>query len=206
MVLETISRLAGFLAITLREYEEAAESFKQNATRQDELAAEAGEGEHTLTPEEVTLYEQGTRLALVLHLKIETFYVFAKILLDKTGQTIEHYHGQGQAASLERHSKLLANLETYAEQKRLKLPDELLRLASEADTRIVQYRDRFVTHEQSPRTIRGTTWSKSSSPSIHVGRVLPRDTDPEAVRSASPRELMALIDEYVGVVLDWLAI
>lgn len=119
MVLETISRLAGFLAITLREYEEAAESFKQNATRQDELAAEAGEGEHTLTPEEVTLYEQGTRLALVLHLKIETFYVFAKILLDKTGQTIEHYHGQGQAASLERHSKLLANLETYAEQKRL---------------------------------------------------------------------------------------
>jgi hypothetical protein len=205
MVLGTISRLVRFLEITLHEYEEAAESFKQNVARQLELAAEFGEGEHTLTPEEVTLSEQGARLTLVLHLKIETFYVFAKILLDKTGQTIEHYHGPGRAASLERHSKLLANLETYIEQKQLEVPGDLLRLATEADEQIVQYRDRFVTHEQSPRTIRATMWSKDSSPSIHVGRVHPRDTDPEGVRSASPGELMALIDEYVGTVLDWLA-
>ena len=85
------------------------------------------------------------------------------------------------------------------------MPYGLLRLATEADEQIVQYRDQLVTHEQSPRTIRATMWSKDSSPSIHVGRIHPRDTDPEGVRSASPRDLMALIDEYLGTVLDWLA-
>jgi len=98
----------------------------------------------------------------VLHLRIETFYVFAKILLDNTGQAIEQFHGQGRAASLERHSKVKKNLEFYAEQKQLELPPDLLRLVAEVDEEIVRYRDRFVTHEGSPRTIHGTLWSPDS--------------------------------------------
>jgi hypothetical protein len=203
-VLGGLERLLGFLEVSVREYQQAARALGQNFSWQRELERAPRDRTRPSTPAEIALLEERETLTRLVHLRIETFYLFAKILLDKAGQAVEHFHGQGRGASLARHSKVVQNLETYAGQKELTLPADLVRLAAEVDEEIVRYRDYFVTHEQSPLTIHATPWSPGSGASIAVSRNDPREGDPEDILSGSPEQLMQLIEKYLVAIFDLL--
>jgi hypothetical protein len=93
------SRLTGFLEVSSPEYDDAAALLHAQRAELDELLRSGGEGSRSLLPEEDELWSEWSHTQLLVHLRIETYYVFATMLLDKLGQLIETYYGQGRSVS-----------------------------------------------------------------------------------------------------------
>lgn len=113
-------------------------------------------GEHVdipVTEEKEIIKEQkfnrGYRAALLVHLEIESCYLFSKILLDKIALFLYDYFGQVNGVSLASHDKLVKYHEKYRNVKVLIYPDgfsENLKLLKES---ICDYRDKQISHLQS---------------------------------------------------------
>ena len=52
-----------------------------------------------------------------LHLEIESYYLFSKIMLDKIVHALEFYFGQGRKKSLDSHDGLVKNSASYVARK-----------------------------------------------------------------------------------------
>jgi hypothetical protein len=206
--LERVNELLAYLEQSVEDYREVSAAFTANFDRMAELTQTMVEEEGTpLTPEQVDLMKESDALGTILHLRIETFYLFAKMLLDKLGQAIESYFGQGREASLERHSKLARNLEKFAAQKGLvPPPPTLMEKIEEAGERIADYRDHYVTHPANPRMMLATGVSTETGDTwLMPFHAYPKES--EAVfpppRSESPPVLLKWIEDYVGEVLAY---
>lgn len=140
-----------------------------------------------------------------LHLDIESFYIFAKILLDHIARAIQFYFGQAQGASLNSHDKLTKYVEQYASLKGLApLPRSLLALIKELKQKVCDYRDKQIEHENNPRTIKGTMYMTDGGPSwIATTRLYPTRTDTQ-VEGQSPVGLIEQIDEYMRQVINYI--
>src|SRR6266496_248045 len=91
MSFSQISRCSAFLDVIIERYEEASQQFFQNTKS---MQATRLPGTHPMTSEQIALHNEGVRLTLLLHLEIESFYLFAKIFLDKIAHALEFYFGQ----------------------------------------------------------------------------------------------------------------
>jgi hypothetical protein len=111
-----ISRYHLFLSLILKRYEEASRAFFENTNA---MQATLLPGTHRLTDAQVKLREDGVRLSALVHLEIESYYLFAKICLDKIARALEFYFGQGRGKSLDSHDQLVKNFAAYAAEKRL---------------------------------------------------------------------------------------
>jgi hypothetical protein len=120
-------------------------------------------GTHPMTGQLMTLHEEGLRLNIMLHLEIESYYLFAKIMLDKIVHALEFYFGQGRNISLDSHDNLVKYFEAYAEQKGLVLPLEFMVMAKTLKTDISDYRDYDIAHEKSPRRMSGTMFDSEGN-------------------------------------------
>lgn len=162
---------------------------------------------HTLTKEESKLLEEGVKLTTLLHLEIESFYLFAKILFDKVAKFLEFYFGQARGLSLNSHHDLYKNIENYVSAKDLTpLPKQLIQLIKELQEDMIEYRDKMITHEGSPRTLRGTAFNFSTEVSrICVHKLYPKDQD-DQVESKSPIQIMDSINEYLTMIIDYITI
>ena len=58
-------------------------------------------------------HDRRRELGWQLQLDVESFYMFARILLGRVANAIEYYFGQGRRASLNSHHQLTNNLEEY---------------------------------------------------------------------------------------------
>jgi hypothetical protein len=183
--------LLDYLDLILQDYERASADFMEYAEYRSRF--------RDLTDEERRRFAGSTaeEFQTPLHLRIETFYLFAKILLDKVGLAIQHYFGPAREASLSSHSKLRRNLLEFARQRDLSPPPlSLLERMDDVETRIIAYRDYQVTHDQSPRTAKATSFVLPSREAfVSVERAFP-DPEEQGVRSENPQDLR-LIDEYL---------
>jgi hypothetical protein len=59
----------------------------------------------------------------VAHVDLETFYLFAKIVLERTAQYVELYFGSEPKLSVRTHDKLRANFPEFAERRGIVVPD-----------------------------------------------------------------------------------
>src|ERR1700674_3456938 len=84
MSFSQISRYAAFLDVVLKRYEEASRQLFANTKAMQSTMLP---GSHPLTTVQKTLWAEGSRLTILLHLEIESYYVFAKILLDKIARS-----------------------------------------------------------------------------------------------------------------------
>jgi hypothetical protein len=202
IALSQVSELLVYLWISAEDYELANEQVMVYI----ELRRKGfTEGTHQLTPDEIQDMARHREATQTLHLRFDTFYVFAKILLDQIGPLLEAHFGQGRAVSLERHSKLLRNVDEYAQQRGLTpVPPKLTERMNDLSERAIEYRDRWITHDASPRTVKGTlydTRSREARPA--PGRLNPREgeTGPQPL---SPRVLLPEIEAYVVSVVDYI--
>ena len=70
-------------------------------------------GRYELTEEDTTEWERQSQLTTELHLEIETFHLFAKILLDHAARFIERYFGKSRGLSLDSHDDLVKRIEGF---------------------------------------------------------------------------------------------
>lgn len=196
-----IVRYRDYLNIVLDRYKAASQDFILNLKAQQVLVKP---GNHPMTQEQMELAQKGAEISARLHLEIESFYLFAKILLDKVVHAIEFYFGQGRGISLDSHDDLTKGLADYAKLKGLSINSSLGSCMRKCKTEISDYRDYQIAHEKSPRTMRGTMFSLGgSNVRMFSSQIYPRESDKKQIESGTPDVLLQLIDEHIANVLSF---
>ncbi len=101
----------------------------------------------------------GWKYDVLLHLEVESFFLFTNILLGKIAQCIEDYFGPAQGLTLASHKKMCKNIKAYATDKGLNLPIDWVEKAENLRTTVTNYRDKHITHFKNPRALHGTSFS-----------------------------------------------
>jgi hypothetical protein len=197
MCFSQVSRYLEFVAVILKRYEDVSHQFLKNTK---DMQASMSPGTHPMTGKQMALHEDGLRLNVLLHLEIESYYLFAKIFLDKIAHALEFYFGQGRKMPLDSHDNLVKYFAAYAEQKRLKLPPNLMDLAAKLKKDISDYRDYEIAHEKSPRRMSGTVFDEHGTMRISAISLYPTEKD-QQIESKSLHELSADIDKYINGVI-----
>jgi hypothetical protein len=203
---QQVAELVGYLEVTAEDYEAASRAFLDASERQHKLTEEINErlgtSDHEVTAEERELLDAQGLASLRVFLRIETFYVFAKILLDRLAAFIPYYFGPAHDVRLSRHSKVEEALPRFAEQKGLTLAPSLTERVAELTRRVSDYRDKRITHDHSPRTSRGTAYDLGTGEAmIYTYRMYPARPEDASFRSETPRTLLPLIEGYVGEIV-----
>ena len=121
----------------------------------------------------------------MLHLDIETFYLFAKILLDRIADTLGLVFGVKWKRSGSSYSDLSIRFTALCGQKGLEiLPDDLPALISKLWA-IVDYRNKLIKHPGDSPVGRGTLFAPGEASSIVASRMYPTEEDAENLRSLS---------------------
>ena len=138
-----------------------------------------------------------------LQLDIESFYLFAKIFLDKIARFIEHYFGeQVRNQPLDSHDDLVKNLEAYSEAKRLNLPDGLMAAAKNLKTRVADPRDYQISHEKSPRTMHGIQLDSDGHIKLTWHRINPKEVERQGIRTEVLSELLIDVETYISMIVE----
>lgn len=187
------ARYHGFLTIIASRFEAASKSFIECHSA---FRAALPEGVAEMADEQIALLRRSWALQSELHLEVESFYLFAKILLDKLAQFLGHYFGPAHGCSLSSHNKLAKNLPVYVERKALTIDPSFPKAAAGLKSQIAHFRDKQIAHHQNPRTVVGTTWSAQGEARLIATQLYPHPTDPPQVESTSLPVLLKFIEEY----------
>ena len=200
MAFSKLTRHYQFLLIILARYKEASENFVQNTK---DLQASFKPGEHPVTQEQARLFDMGQILTTHLHLEIESFYLFSKILLDRIAHAIEFYFGQARKLPLDSHDDLVKHLEAYAADMSVTVSPEFKKAAEELKKDISDHRDYEIAHEKSPRTMFATVYDGKGSTSIASTKLYPKESDQQA-QTQDLHALLKKIDGYLTLVTEFI--
>jgi hypothetical protein len=109
-------------------------------------------------PEAITRedFEAQRTTAEALHLEVESFYAFAKILLDR----VAYFFGKPKTAWGSSYNKLITeNRQVLVERGAARLVE----LLDELQRRIADVRTLLIEHQSDPRWGRGTTWGEGGA-------------------------------------------
>jgi hypothetical protein len=206
-------RYYGFLRIISQRHAEVQRAFLEAMRRQHEVMQReiaAGGGPRPVTPEEEAEDLRVAEITNRLHLEIESFYVFAKILVDRMADTSAFYFGFNWGGRGSTHGKLARSLDTRCRNLGLTIqPPELPALISELQKRIVEYRNKDVEHVSEPGLMHGTmydlTEGKARIAPVVVCPADPAESGREHAdkRPELPEEMLPLIDSYAAALLHF---
>lgn len=159
-------RYEAFLHIILARYHETTAAFLAAQKPTGGLMAAAGPGPREMTPEEIAVYRQRLILAPQLQLDSESFYLFAKILLDRLAKFLESYfrpsHSEKALArgfSFNSHDELSKRFESFAQARGLEVPSTLLPLINDLKSKISDFRDYQISHNPDLHVSHAMMWS-----------------------------------------------
>jgi hypothetical protein len=197
-----ISRRLAFLDIIERRYLDASDKFIANSEAVRKLTLP---GKHPVTPEQQALHDEAIPLGADVHLQIESYYLFSKIMLDHVAHAIEYYFGPAAKLPLDSHDDLSRSLNGYAAAKGLTVSAELTATIADLKRRISDVRDYKISHEKSPRTLSGTGWNHTDRlATIMMTRIFPRESDPGQFDSEPLPALRQSLHDYLSVVVDFI--
>jgi hypothetical protein len=152
--------------------------------------------------QQAELLDRSFYLQKAIVLDIESFYVFAKILLDKLARFIEQYFGPAQGCSLRSHDRFVKSFAKYVERMGLSTSDELLQQALLLKEGVADFRDKQIEHKWAPRTIGGISLSNGSTIRTMEIEYNPRENASVAKSSESLDLLLSSIDRYLDEVFE----
>jgi hypothetical protein len=196
-----VTRYWGFLEIIYERYKVAGSAYIENTKALLETIKRGGS--HPLTEEQERLHEAGYPLQEAVQLEIESFYLFAKILLDVVAHAIEYYFGPARGVSLDSHDNLSKDFYRYADMKGLDKDDSFYKKITELKTLIADFRDYQIAHEKSPRTMKGTLFDNDGNVRLGVGRLYPKESDLQ-VDSSDLTNLRTELEGYVELVTTFI--
>lgn len=174
-----ISRYYDYLQIILDRYKTASKEFAENTKALQESFKKSGNGRVNVAQNK--MLQESSELGIRVHLEIEAFYLFAKILLDKTSLAIQFYFGSARSLSLASHDNLTKHIEVYAKTKGLRLsPPGLIEHIGKLKEDISDFRDYQIQHipdYRQGRIIRGTGFDKEGNSRISLIALYPTEKD-----------------------------
>ena len=136
----------------------------------------------------------------LLHLEIESFYLFAKILLDAVARALEKYFGVGRACSLDSHHDLIDNFAEYAAQKKLDIPTDFIEKAKRLREHVSNFRDHEIAHSKRLNRVTGTalTHDGRRATMFATSTVVPPERFKPQASSIHVGELMSAVENYIA--------
>ena len=198
-------RYLGFLRRILTRYEAANAAYIRLAQIWQERARqEAGSGSRPPTPDEMDDWAAKRDSAEAVHLEVESFYQFAKILLDRVADTIVLYFGDKRAPYGSSHSQLvtkqfarLCSTHALAGQTVKPLMDDL-------HSRIVRHETDVIEHLKNPKLVPGTSFGADGRAGISMGMLAPQPEEDTFPATEDPAVLFEAIETYIEAVVDFL--
>jgi len=158
-----------------------------------------GEKIHQVTEDEAVNLDKASYYGELLQLDIESFYIFAKITIDKMASFIEQYFGIARGCSFKSHDCLLKSMDRYTFIKKIDVPKEFIDLAKELKIKISDYRDKQIEHYRNPRRLVGIANSKDGDISLFPTFFNPKESDFKVATSSSLPVLLEMISEYFNL-------
>lgn len=193
-------RYYNFLLIVADRYKKASKKMISTSNKMMKLIHAQPSGSNLMTDEQIRLMEEASRLTALVHLEIESFYMFAKIFLDKIALFIKNYFGTVRKISLVSHHKWVNNHEKFRLAKDLTYPQGFSQSIIFLQEHICDYRDKQISHLYSQKTIKATSWGDTKQAKISSGgQLYPTETG-NKVQVQSSYELLYLlqaIDTYI---------
>ncbi len=170
----------------------------------DELTQSLGSGSGEFSPAQQELFNRQLELSSALRQEIETFYVFARILLDKITQATRACFGPGKGMTAS-HRQFMNVFPGYLGARNLSTPaNEFMHLMRDFENRIMDFRDDVIVHEKSPRGMKGLGWNNEERLTyLTYNRLFPRPTDSQ-IDGRPPPELMDQLETYLDLWTGWL--
>ena len=197
-----VERYYRLLGLVLDRYIEAGAHWLTTLRRWNATAAALRQHE-SLDADLVALWETLDKAVLSAQLEVETFYLLAKIMLDRIAHFIEFYFGAAQKCSLDSHDDLNRCFKRYCALKELEYDDRLTGFVADLKHRISDFRDYHISHEKSGRTIRGINVSSHGRVVMPMGRIFPKASD-KVVISEDLVILGSTLDDYLLALLAFL--
>ncbi|HUK37145.1 MAG TPA: hypothetical protein VLV86_24685 [Vicinamibacterales bacterium] len=144
-------------------------------------------------------------LSTKVRLEIESFYLFAKMLLDEIARLIEFFFGPGQGLSLASHDSLTKYLAAYSQAKHLDEPDRVVDAAIVLKADIADFRDYQISHHQNPRTTR-VIMPDASGARMMLVPIYPteRELQQQQKESKHLAGLLQRVDAYLIATVDFI--
>lgn len=161
-------------------------------------------GNNPASPELISLFEKSRQISTKLHLEIESFYLFSKILLDKVALALEFYFGQARGLPFESHDNLVKNMEKFADSKSLTLPSGFVDIVRKLKQDISDFRDYQIAHvpsHKNARLTRGTMCDSGGNTKLMLTAIYPTERDKQ-VETRHLQELLADIDSYADLIIE----
>ncbi|HTE40892.1 MAG TPA: hypothetical protein VK629_08675 [Steroidobacteraceae bacterium] len=197
------ARYYSFISIILERYRLCGAEYEVETRTFAKLLQAAGSKE--LDAADLAMIEKSRRLSALVHLEVESFYLFTKIFLDQLARFIENHFGQVRRMSLDSHDNLGKRFFSYASERNLIYSSDLLDNARRLKETICDYRDYEIAHSKNPRMLHATTFGGASGPLIARTPGYPKATDKLQTQSESPIELMREVDAYVVLIFRLIA-
>lgn len=189
-----------FLKIIYDRYRTANERFSDVTRRLLERTQERGSG--PVDPELQTLFDTQVELQDLLHLEIESFYLFGTAFLDRAAVFLEDYFGKPSIKGrVDRHRALKNKLSDYAAEKKLMLPDGFIESVAYLETELAEFRDKQIVHDRSWRSTHATSWDASGDMRIMKLKYAPRTGDAQQ-ESKSLRILLEAVEKYIVQLIE----
>jgi hypothetical protein len=193
-----------YLQIIYERYEQANALFVEAIQRRLRNQAESKPtGSRAMTTQECQEFQESVDLGKKLHLEIESFYLFANILLDRVASTCRYYYWKKPNWN---HMQVVRNLATICTKRSLSVtPPDLLTLPEELQKLIVEYRNKYVEHLEEPRIIFATSWGPEQRAKIQPTFLYPEPEEIGLLQKPSD-DLMALLSRlalYMTAMLDF---
>lgn len=164
----------------------------------EKLQALATSSVRELSREEQEAFSHSNNLARLVQLETETYYLFAKIFLDKIALFVWDYFGHAKGLSLRSHDRMVKNIAHYSLAKGLRLPEGFEDGIRELKADVSDYRDKRISHLANPRTMRFVGYSRPTGETHILTTVLyPNEAEHNPVKSQNLHAVMGQIDEHV---------
>jgi hypothetical protein len=141
-----------------------------------------------------------------LYLEIESFYFFAKILLDRVADIVHLYFGHPRPRAGSSHSRLVKGV--FAQICGTKAIDgrALVPMMKDLHQRVVKHKTDVVEHLVEPRWIPGIELGADRRANVSMGLMSPRadETHFDTQPTEDPVILLKEIEGYVAAVIDFL--
>jgi hypothetical protein len=164
------------------------------------------QGSGIMNEEQRQISEERREITLRLHLEIESFYLFAKILLDKISLAIQFYFGYARSLSLASHDNLTKHVEAYKKARRLSIHQDLVDLIRKLKEDISDFRDYQIQHipdYRQGRIVRGTNFDIKGNTRISLTSLYPTEKDKQYDSKLLP-ELMSNIETYITKIIEFI--